>query len=134
MMQLHWATNFTSVPYVDEGRDLSGWDCFGAMRYLLHWHYGKPLMESFGRIRPGQLREMSVVFSELQAALSESHPIDGAVACQFRGKYLSHVALVVGPNLIFQATSARGSELLSIRDFERQSLLTRYFVYDPHLS
>lgn len=134
MMQLHWASHYTAVPYLDEGRDLSGWDCFGAVRYLLHSHYGKPLMDSFGRIRAGQLRAMSSVFSDLQTALVETnHATEGAVACQFRGKYLAHVAIVVGPNLIFQATSARGSELLSVREFERQSLLTRYFVYDPYL-
>ncbi len=126
-----------TVPYRDHGRDKDGLDCWGFVRLVRHYHYGLPLLKSFGTVDPDDKANMTNAYHQLLGGYVEVKPTDGAIACHLIGDTLVHVGVVVNENGLKVAQTGRkaGRPWLSrLSDFERMSLKTRYYIEHEYVS
>ena len=120
-----------AVPYLDHGRDEHGLDCWGFVRLVRHLHHGFPLLDSFGTVDPDDKAGMTDAYHQLVGGYVETAPIDGAIACHLIENTLVHVGVVVNENGLKVAQTGRKMGrpwLCSLSDFERMSLITRYYI------
>ena len=125
--------DFLQVPYVDGGRDWSGFDCWGCVRMARAELFGKSLMNAFGHVIPNRQQHhyqaMTDVFNQFKHQYQEVEPRPGAIAGCFKKGLLLHVGIVVNNNgrLAVLHTNASGPKLESLKSFNRLSLDVRYF-------
>lgn len=123
---------YLQVPYVDGGRDPSGWDCWGKVRWIAHHDFAYPLFESFGHVHPDDKQSLHNSFEQIQYQFDPCQPKAGAIACLFRRGVLVHVGICVEVDGLLQVihTSRQyGAEIIKRRDFERLALVTKYYAY-----
>lgn len=122
------------VPYVPNGRDPEGADCYGLARLARHHLYGKPLMASFTHVEGQDKRAMTRAQEVWANDFSECKPKAGAVAFCWRGRLCCHAAVVVdvdGRLMILETDepgrSERGPRLVSLRKFEQRFARVAYY-------
>jgi len=126
-----------NVPYLDCGPDENGADCWGWLRLVRHHHHGLPLLKSFGTVDPDDKVGMTNAYHQLLDNYVETKPMDGAIACHLIGDTLVHVGVVVNEGGLKVAQTGRkaGRPWLSrLSDFERMSLITRYYIEHEYVS
>lgn len=122
------------VPYVPDGRAQEGADCYGLVRLARVHLFGKPWMPEHGSVEGSDKRALT------RAMLSESRnyrqckPSPGAIACCYRGRLCTHIAVVVeidGKSMILETDepgqSKHGPRLVNLKQFERRFLKVVYY-------
>lgn len=83
------------IPYLANGRDRSGVDCYGGVRFARYHLFGRGLMPDYTTVDGSDKRAMT------EAMLSESagyHVVSrraGAIATAWRGRLCIHIAICV---------------------------------------
>jgi len=74
---------YAFVPYVDKGRSMSGADCWGIVRLVLHREHGINDLPEFGDVGRRQLAEMSAGYEQTRRLFEPARAVSGAVAACF---------------------------------------------------
>ncbi|WP_405418639.1 hypothetical protein [Marinobacter flavimaris] len=124
-----------NVPYLANGRQPDGADCYGLTRLARVHLFGKPWMPEHGAVEGSDKRALT------KAMLSESvnyrvcDPRPGAIACCYRGRLCTHIAIVVeidGRLMILETDEPgkgrHGPRLVNLRLFQQRFL--RVVFYD----
>ncbi len=123
---------YLQVPYIDCGRDLDGWDCWGLVRYVLHYDYNLPLFQSFGTIHPFDKTGLNHAFKVSLNQFKSVNAEAGAIACCFKFGLLVHVGVCLDQTDILHTTSKSGTTVITHRQFKRLGIHTEFYRYDPN--
>lgn len=130
---MHYTINdYLSVPYVNEGRDMSGFDCWGLTRHRLHHFYGHPLFESFGHIHPDDKHSLTSAYQQIVADFYLCEPKPGAVVCGFKMGNLIHIGTVEyidGQLAVLHTSRRKGPSIVSVDDFKRLFIEVKFYEY-----
>lgn len=124
--------DYLSVPYVNEGRDMSGFDCWGQTRHRIHHYYGQPLFESFGHIHPDDKNLLTEAYQQIVSSFRPCEPSPGAVVCGFKFGSLIHIGtveLIDGKLEILHTSRRKGPSIDSIDDFKRLFKEVKFYEY-----
>ncbi len=123
--------SYLSVPYVDGGRSMAGFDCWGLVRDMLHRHYQQPLLESFGHVSPDDKTNLTAAYKTVVPQFIECAPQDGCIAACFKRDLLLHVGVVVESNglQVYHTGRKHGPLKTSLNAFERLFFKVRYYAY-----
>lgn len=84
------------APYLDRGRDLQGYDCWGLVRSVLHDEFGLPLLPAHDDVSPDDKPEMSCRYEEVSEGFEVVEtPQPGDVMAAYSGNTLVHVGVVI---------------------------------------
>lgn len=128
--------HYLTVPYVDGGRSMAGFDCWGLVRDILHHHYRQPLLESFGTVSPDDKVNLTAAYQTVVPQFVECAPQDGCVVACFKRGLVLHVGVVVEANglQVYHTGRKHGPLKTSIAAFERLFFKVKYYAYNPGLS
>lgn len=110
-----WAAQYIGIPFVAHGRDLTGWDCWGCVRWIWREHYGIDV-PSYDETytTPHDVRVIGAVLGrELPltpwraVALAEAQPGDGLLFL-LKG-HPTHVGVLVAPDRFLHADPRAGT-------------------------
>lgn len=134
-------TQYLAVPYVDGGRDLNGWDCWGLVRHVLMTHAGISTIRSYSHIAPDNKSALTKAFYCEREQFEISKPCVGAVAAVFKGvgnkQLMIHVGVVIddgGILKVLHTCRAAGSSKLPLRRFEANNSQVEYYAHYSRLS
>ena len=123
-----------AVPYVANGRTQQGADCYGIVRMARVHLFGKPWMPVHGGVEGSDKRALTEAMQQEAANYREVRPYPGAIACAFRGKLCTHIAIVVdvdGKRMILETDEPgkgnHGPRLVNLRYFENRFLKVVYY-------
>lgn len=109
-------SKYLSVPYADKGRDITGWDCYGLYRYVLHERTGV-LVPSYSEAyytEASPLRDRSVGDAIQAATARQWVPATGdtgdAIVLRVAG-YPIHCGFVIEPGLMLHCLRRRGTTI-----------------------
>jgi len=125
--------NYLDVPYVDNGRDLTGFDCWGQTRHIAHHFHKLPLFTSFGHVHPDDKSTLHSCFEEIAHLFTSCSPKEKSIACGFRGGNLVHMGTCVfvdGELQIIHTSRKSGPAIISIEQFKRLFLRVRFYEYN----
>lgn len=124
-----------AVPYVPDGREPTGADCYGLTRLARVHLFGKPWMPAHGAVEGHNKRALTGAVMQEAANYRPCRPHPGAIATAWRGKLCTHIAIVVsvdGRPMILETNepgeTAQGARLTSIQNFKSRFL--RVVFYD----
>lgn len=122
------------VPYVPNGRSQQGADCYGLVRMARVYLFGKPWMPLHGSVEGSDKCALTEAMQAEAVNYREVKPHPGAIACAFRGKLCTHIAIVVdvdGKRMILETDEPgkgnEGPRLTPIRYFEQRFLKVVYY-------
>lgn len=124
--------DYLRVPYVDGGRDMLGFDCWGMTRHRLHHHYGHPLFESFGHINPDDKPTLTTAYKQIVDEFSVCNPKPGAVACGFKLNCLVHMGtceVIDGELRVLHTSRKNGASHIKVADFKRLFIGVKFYEY-----
>lgn len=125
-------SDYLRVPYVDGGRDMCGFDCWGMTRHRLHHRYGHPLFESFGHISPDDKTSLTDAYQEIVNDFAECQPKEGAIACGFKMNCLVHVGnceWIDGELRVMHTSRKNGPSHIRVADFKRLFIGVKFYEY-----
>ncbi len=132
----HHIEQYLAVPYIDGGRDLAGWDCWGLVRYVLMTHAGITSINSYSHICPDDKLALTKAFYCERQQFELARPSVGAVAAVFRGagkkQLMIHVGVVVddgGVLKVLHTGRAAGPSKMPLRRFEAINSRVQYYVH-----
>lgn len=115
------------VPYLPGGRDLQGWDCWGAVRWLYAQHTGLWLPE-FPHLCHDEALSTQHAVRRVQNRLEPCGFKPWALAAQYHGKTWKHVGIVLPDlNILHADTALNRTTTHNRRHFEMLALTTRYY-------
>ncbi|MEY8247300.1 MAG: hypothetical protein RPT11_02865 [Bermanella sp.] len=126
---------YRAVPYVSGGRVLvTGLDCWGLVRHVLHHEFCHPLLDDFGLVQPRQYRCMTEGYRKSRALFEVCKPFAGALACCFQvgadGKDIfHHVGICISDNEVLHTSSKKGPQVMRVRDFKRVAKKVEFYCY-----
>lgn len=129
---MHHINDYFTVPYVEGGRDMSGLDCWGITRFILHYVYKTPLFTSFGHVRSEHAKEFTSAYTVLSGQFTECPPKSGAVACGFKDSNLVHMGVCVnadGQLDVFHTCEKHGARFIKIEAFKRLFEEVKFYEY-----
>lgn len=115
------------VRYLPGGRDLNGWDCWGAVRWLYAQHSGMWLPE-FPALshKESMTTQHAVRKIALNVEPCEFEP--WALAAQYHGRTWKHIGIVLPDRTILHASDTLNRTTTNRRRmFEMLALTTRYY-------
>lgn len=122
------------VPYVPDGRQPTGADCYGLVRLARVHLFGKPWMPEHGAVQGSDKRALTRAMLDESRNYRICDPHPGAIAAAYRGKLCTHIAIVVdvdGLPMILETDEPgqgrHGPRLVSIRQFESRYLRVVYY-------
>jgi cell wall-associated NlpC family hydrolase len=120
-----------AVPYLPGGRDLNGWDCWGAVRWLYAQHTGVWLPE-YPSLSHDESRGTQRAAKKCLRYLQPCNFGPWVFAAQYRGNAFTHIGLVLPNRSIFHATEQLWQTTTHRRRaFEMLSLTTKYYRWIP---
>ena len=129
---IYTINDYLSVPYVNEGRDMSGFDCWGQTRHRQHYGYGNPLFESFGHINPDDKYSLTNAYFQIVNQFVLCEPKPGAVVCGFKMGNLMHIGTVEhidGQLAVLHTSRRKGPSIVSFDDFKRLFIEVKFYEY-----
>jgi len=125
--------DYLRIPYVAQGRDKDGCDCWGLVRMVRHALRGDDL-SSHSEVDPDDKPAMTAATLDvLSGGFEEVDPHSGAIACVWRSGFCVHVGIVIeaeGRLVVLETTSRGGPRWLRIGDFEKRYRLVTYHDRD----
>lgn len=122
------------VPYEPNGRSAHGSDCYGLVRMARVYLFGKPWMPLHGAVEGSDKRALTEAMLAESKHYTECRPKPGAIACCYRGKLCTHIAIVVeidGKRMILETNEPgqadHGPRLVNLRYFEQRFLKVVYY-------
>lgn len=122
------------VPYVPNGRLPTGADCYGLVRLARVHLFGKPWMPEHGAVEGSDKKTLTRTMEAEAVNYKECRPHPGAIACCYRGRLCTHIAIVVevdGRNMILETDEPgqckQGPRLVHLQAFERNFLKVVYY-------
>lgn len=113
---MSWATKYIGLPYREKGRDRTGLDCWGLVRYVLHEERGLTLPSYTEDYATSQdtheieaLMRGEIVSHWTTIAVADAQPFDGIVL-RMLGHPI-HFGLVVAPPYFMHALRGAGTVL-----------------------
>ena len=87
---------YRMVPYVDGGRDITGWDCYGLARYVAQTHYHYPELSLFDTILAANKRQLTKAYRSEKSKLTRTHTaVDGCLVVCLQSSVCVHLGIVV---------------------------------------
>lgn len=122
------------VPYVPNGRLPTGADCYGLVRLARVHLFGKPWMPEHGAVEGSDKKTLTRAMEAEAVNYKECRPHPGAIACCYRGRLCTHIAIVVeidGRPMILETDEPeqckKGPRLVHLQSFERRFLKVVYY-------
>lgn len=123
-----------AIPYIANGRTQSGADCYGFVRLARVHLFGKPWMPVHGSVEATDKKALTEAMQAEAVNYRQVRPYPGAIACAFRGKLCTHIAIVVdvdGKRMILETdepgNGGHGPRLVNLRHFEQRFLKVVYY-------
>jgi len=126
-----------SIPYVPNGRLATGADCYGLVRLARVHLFGKAWMPEHGAVEGSDKKALTKAMLEESRNYRECRPHPGAIACCYRGRLCTHIAIVVeidGRPMILETDEpttfcfeSHGPRLVHLSQFERRFLKVAYY-------
>ena len=108
-----WVKKYIGIPFVSNGRTLSGCDCYGLVRLVLRNEYGVDLPELSNDYADAlNVKETTKLFAEnlpVLAAEKLSCPREMAVAAITERGVIAHIGIVAGGGYILHTGIKTGS-------------------------
>lgn len=127
-------TDLLQVPYVSNGRLPTGADCYGLVRLARVHLFGKPWMPEHGAVEGSDKKALTRAMLAESGNYRECRPSPGAIACCYRGRLCTHIAIVVsvdGKRMILETDEPgrgnHGPRLVNLKQFERRFLKVVYY-------
>lgn len=124
-----------NIPYLANGRQPDGADCYGLARLARVYLFGKPWMPEHGAVKGADKRAMTKAAQEEAANFQVCQPHPGSLAFCYRGRLCTHIAIVVeidGRPMILETDEPgrgrHGPRLVSIKSLKQRFL--RVVFYD----
>jgi cell wall-associated NlpC family hydrolase len=122
---LAWVNDFVGVPYLVNGRDRDGWDCWGVVLAVFREQRGVTLPD-WRRGAPydlaAQARAFGGAWAEAQAAelaVRVEHPEHWSIALVARHRLPHHVGVVLGAGVLHCAEKSAGTVYEPLSRFDR---------------
>lgn len=123
-----------AVPYVADGREPAGADCYGLTRLARAHLFGKPWMPLHGAIEGHNKRALTGAVMQEAEGYQPCRPHPGAIATAWRGKLCTHIAIVVaidGRPMILETDEpgkgSHGPRIVGLKLFESRFLRVVYY-------
>jgi cell wall-associated NlpC family hydrolase len=108
-----WVKNYIGIPFLSNGRTLSGCDCYGLCRLVLEAEYGVILPELSGDYENALcIRETSALFEKNLPVLAAERlegPEEKALAVITERGYPCHLGIYAGGGYLLHTTAGTGS-------------------------
>ena len=127
-------SDLLQVPYVPNGRLTTGADCYGLVRLARVHLFGKTWMPEHGAVEGSDKKALTRAMEAESVNYKECRPHPGAIACCYRGRLCTHIAIVVevdGRCMILETDEPgqgkHGPRLVNLRQFERRFLKVVFY-------
>lgn len=127
-------TDLLQVPYVPNGRLPTGADCYGLVRLARVHLFGKPWMPEHGAVEGSDKKALTRAMEYESVNYKPCRPHPGAIACCYRGRLCTHIAIVVdidGKRMVLETDEPgrgnHGARLVNLKQFERRFLKVVYY-------
>lgn len=107
---------YVGIPFVHHGRDETGVDCYGLVRFVLEKEFNKTLPDFWAYENAEDVTSISGLFSEYTDILGSAvqEPTEGDVVLfRFKG-YTSHIGLYVGQGKVIHVMRGMNSVCVPI--------------------
>ncbi|WP_288985782.1 hypothetical protein [uncultured Pseudoalteromonas sp.] len=111
---------------------MSGLDCWGATRFVLHYICNLPLFTSFGHVRSEHKTDFNGAYSVLAEQFNECFPKNSSVVCGFTAGSMVHMGVcleVDGELMVFHTCKKHGCSFVRLAVFNRLFLKVKYYEY-----
>lgn len=122
------------VPYVPNGRLPTGADCYGLVRLARVHLFGKAWMPEHGAVEGSDKKALTRAMLAESRNYTPCSPHPGAIACCYRGRLCTHIAIVVevdGRPMILETDEPgqgkHGPRLVHLQAFERRFLKVVFY-------
>lgn len=127
-----WWQKYLAVPYKEFGRDLSGWDCWGCVKFLMETHLGIELPNiDRGRAILVEQQSQEQVWHEVDK------PLQWDVVCLWgptsNGRMLLHVGLMVDDSRLFHCERGCGTVCVPVHNPTVKDRLGKFYRHDSCL-
>lgn len=83
------------IPYLANGRDLSGVDCYGGVRLARAHLFGRDMMPDYTTVEGSDKKAMTTAMLSESAGYNVVSRRAGAIATAWRGRLCTHIAICV---------------------------------------
>lgn len=121
---MHWTAEYQRIPFLDKGRDRSGFDCWGLVRLVLKERCGIDLPEyadisAFDAARIARLMggEAAAEIPWIDVSVAEAKAFDVLVMKRHGSRITGHVGIMVDAKRVFHIEEMIDACVVPIRDY-----------------
>jgi cell wall-associated NlpC family hydrolase len=103
---------YLCVPHKAHGFDLRGWNCWGAVRFILEQHAG--IVLPFYDTSPAEVHRLATHACWHEVEIPQTFDVVCMPSPTRRGLWLSHVGIMVAPNRMLHCEEPFGTVCLPI--------------------
>lgn len=122
--------DYSFIPYVENGRDEKGLDCWGLVRCVWRDVFSNGELPLLSGVAESTAANMTRQFKSIEPSFVESEFDEEMIACAFVGGVFVHVGIVVYADYrlwIMETDKNTGVTLTQRRDFEKRYSSVRYY-------
>lgn len=123
--------DLVKIPYLADGRTVSGCDCYGLVRLARDGMFNRGLMPTHGDVMGADKKRMTKRAGSVLSQMTQTPPIAGSIATAWRGRLCIHVGIVIeidGRSMILEADhDTPYPRITSIASFEERFLRVEYY-------
>ncbi len=90
----HWAEQYVGLPWRRGATGPDAYDCYGLARHVLRQHYGRALPDIDSRQHTSRAFTLALNEPDL-SWLPAAAPADGRVVIMYRGRWPTHIGVVI---------------------------------------
>lgn len=127
-----WWLQYMGVPYVEFGRDTSGWDCWGLVKFIMDKHLGIQL-PNLDRARAQRVTQESAAQFWHEVEVPQAFDVLCMYGPTKSGLLLLHVGLMVAENKVLHCERTCGTVCMRLNNPLIKNRIGKFIRHDSCL-